>query len=278
MLLSPQNAAEMIVAAKSHGYLFYLPGSLGGKEGWTDAVHEELRALESEREIRFFGRYGLSLYPGDVANAIQSNRVQFAALNVGDVSNKSEIEARGIATICGLWFVSVDNFLTEDDQKTRPIIVPVGPPQIGRRAAIIVDLDGTLADSSHRRPYSATDDEIMSDSLIQHVANVVHFHRYFDHEVIYVTARGNEPNEIPATLKWLRMENMWEDNGSYHLFSRAVGDNRDDVIVKLEIFNESIRDKYNVRLVLDDRPKVVRMWTALGLPVLANQPYARGEF
>ncbi|NBU34805.1 hypothetical protein EBS40_09370 [bacterium] len=45
-------------------------------------------------------------------------------------------------------------------------------------------------------------------------------------------------------------------------------DDRDDRIVKKEIFDAWIKDRYNVKFVLDDRNRVVEMWRSLGLKVL----------
>jgi adenylate cyclase class IV len=53
---------------------------------------------------------------------------------------------------------------------------------------------------------------------------------------------------------------------SQKLFMRQAGDNRDDRIVKREIYEREIKGRYNVRFVLDDRNKVVALWRDLGLP------------
>jgi hypothetical protein len=47
---------------------------------------------------------------------------------------------------------------------------------------------------------------------------------------------------------------------------RGNDDNRCDSIVKEEIYNEYIKDKYNVLAVFDDRDRVVDMWRRIGLP------------
>ena len=44
---------------------------------------------------------------------------------------------------------------------------------------------------------------------------------------------------------------------------RKSGDNRKDTIIKKEIFNSEIRDKYYIDFVIDDRPCVIRMWKKL---------------
>lgn len=59
------------------------------------------------------------------------------------------------------------------------------------------------------------------------------------------------------------------------LFMREAGDNRSDQVVKLEIFDREIRERYNVVGVFDDRNKVVAMWRSLGLSVFQ---VADGDF
>ncbi|MCK9369791.1 hypothetical protein M0R04_07795 [Candidatus Dojkabacteria bacterium] len=49
---------------------------------------------------------------------------------------------------------------------------------------------------------------------------------------------------------------------------RKAGDNRDDTIVKREIFENEIKDKHYIKYVLDDRRKVVAMRRDLGLTCL----------
>jgi predicted kinase len=54
-----------------------------------------------------------------------------------------------------------------------------------------------------------------------------------------------------------------------HILMRYSNDNRSDHIVKQEILDEfcAVVGKENIAFVLDDRPKVVRMWKANGLTV-----------
>jgi hypothetical protein len=48
---------------------------------------------------------------------------------------------------------------------------------------------------------------------------------------------------------------------------RELGDSRPDAVVKQEMYEEYIKDKYNVLAVFDDRPSVVAFWRDLGLYV-----------
>jgi hypothetical protein len=51
-------------------------------------------------------------------------------------------------------------------------------------------------------------------------------------------------------------------------FQRDQGDRRIDSLVKAEILDRLILPRFDVRLVIDDRPQVVDMWRQRGLPVL----------
>ena len=59
------------------------------------------------------------------------------------------------------------------------------------------------------------------------------------------------------------------------LHMRRAGDARKDSVVKRELFDAHVRDRYNVRRVYDDRNQVVDMWRSLGLACLA---VAEGNF
>lgn len=121
---------------------------------------------------------------------------------------------------------------------------------------LIVDLDGTLALIGDRSPYAAEHCE--RDSLNKPVANFMDnwstLYREEERQIILMS--GRQELHRPQTEKWL------DDNEIVYdaLFMRATGDNRNDAIVKRELFDAHIRDKFDVYLVLDDRTKVVRMW------------------
>ena len=56
---------------------------------------------------------------------------------------------------------------------------------------------------------------------------------------------------------------------------RKTGDNRKDCVVKREIFDAEIKDKYYIKFILDDRNQVVDMWRKMGLTCLQ---VADGDF
>ena len=46
---------------------------------------------------------------------------------------------------------------------------------------------------------------------------------------------------------------------------READDYREDSIVKAEMYDKYVKDKYHINFVLDDRNQVVKMWREIGL-------------
>ena len=156
-----------------------------------------------------------------------------------------------------------------------------------KELAIIVDVDGTLADMKGiRGPFEW--DKVHLDKPHQDIIDMVRDFRSIigeeiweegeygellgtipKYKIIITTGRDGVCEE--ATRKWLK------DNGVPYddFYIRKAGDNRKDNIIKSEIYMDHIRPKYDVKFVIDDRNQVVDMWRALGLRVLQ---VAEGNF
>ena len=91
----------------------------------------------------------------------------------------------------------------------------------------------------------------------------------FKYDVIVMSGRDESCRK--DTEDWLIKHNIPYD----HLFMRPEGDMRKDNIVKHELFNEHVRDNFDVRFVLDDRQQVVDMWREMGITCLQVAP---GDF
>lgn len=153
----------------------------------------------------------------------------------------------------------------DEDQPTslRPYVAPEDKP-----AAVLVDIDGTLARMAGRGPYDL--DRVHEDEPVEHIVDLVGQLRRA-HHVIFMSGREDSCRE--QTEAWLAQHvgrGEWEP-----LHMRPAGDRRRDSIVKAELFDRHVRDEYNVRLVLDDRDQVVKMWRSLGLTCLQ---VAEGNF
>jgi len=75
---------------------------------------------------------------------------------------------------------------------------------------------------------------------------------------------GREDSCRNETIEWLKKYNIKYRS----LFMRKTGDDRNDAIIKREIYENEIKNKYNVAAVFDDRDRVVAMWRSLGLTCL----------
>jgi hypothetical protein len=127
--------------------------------------------------------------------------------------------------------------------------------------AIVCDLDGTLALLGERSPYDTG--RAMEDALNHPVANVIEVYSHqklFDTRLILLSGREEKYRRV--TEDWLKKHQII----SYEaLYLRPTGDRRKDYIVKQEIYNKNIHDKYDILFVLEDRDQVVKMWRGIGL-------------
>lgn len=127
-------------------------------------------------------------------------------------------------------------------------------------AAILCDIDGTLAHMSTRSPFEWK--KVGEDTLDYAVAHIL---TMYAKKVNIIMLSGRDSVCRPETEQWL------EHYGVYYneLYMRPEGDMRKDNIVKRELYEQHIAGKYNVLFVLDDRNQVVDMWrNELGLKVL----------
>lgn len=141
---------------------------------------------------------------------------------------------------------------------------------------IVCDIDGTLADLSHRKhfieePHKDWDSFYEAcdlDSPIIKICTLVNIIYSNGFGVIYVSGRRESTRS--KTLAWLNRYGL--PNGE--LFMRPDGDCRPDNEIKLEILKNNL-NKSRIWLVIDDRDKVVKMWRANGLTCLQ---VANGNF
>ncbi len=140
--------------------------------------------------------------------------------------------------------------------------------------AIIVDVDGTLAHITNRDPYDAS--RAMEDTLDDAVSNIVNMAYGHGYRVIVLTGRSSEHYKV--TQEWLEANGVNYDELYSRDAERDVNDKGEalaDTIVKRRLFDTHIKNRFNVKYVIDDRPSVCRMWRALGLKTLqVGDPHA----
>lgn len=176
--------------------------------------------------------------------------------------------------------VSVEDCIKRDAERSTPVgkdiierfyydywNAQIRLPNEGPRQAIILDIDGTTAHT--KIPYPAAyDRDYMMDDVDFAVRDLVNaLHSTHGYDIIVVT--GRDGKHKAATEAWLKLYGVHYD----HIFARPEGDSRDDAIIKSEIYEREIQGKFYIQFVLDDRPRVVRMWRArYGLKVLHVAP------
>ncbi|TJZ57424.1 polynucleotide kinase [Streptomyces piniterrae] len=141
-----------------------------------------------------------------------------------------------------------------DEPTVEPYVADLALP-----AAVMCDIDGTLAIRGERGPYdfSHCDEDLLNASVRGALCS---FRRADGDVIVLLSGRGEEHRE--KTEAWLRHHEVPYDE----LWMRAAGDGRRDDVVKAELFDRHVRRRFAVRVSLDDRDRVVAVWRRMGLP------------
>jgi predicted kinase len=128
--------------------------------------------------------------------------------------------------------------------------------------AIICDLDGTLAlyddQGNSARHY---DRDFINDKCNKIVLDVIN--RYcVDNKLIIFSGRNGK--YFQETQQWLALNKIYPDK----FVMREATDRRKDIVIKQEMYETHVKDKYNVKFCIDDRRQVIKLWQSLGLYVL----------
>jgi predicted kinase len=133
---------------------------------------------------------------------------------------------------------------------------------------IICDLDGTLSLMNGKRGAFEWK-KCIHDDINEPVKDILQ--RYSELSVPIYLFSGRSDVSKDETIQWLKNHSIGYDL----LDMRKDGDDRSDTIVKKEMYEKHVKDKYNVLFVLDDRAKIVEQWRSLGLTCLQ---VAEGNF
>lgn len=135
---------------------------------------------------------------------------------------------------------------------------------------IICDIDGTVADLTHRLHFVKGKDKPDWNSFFAHMhldtpksevlSQVARYARQEEATVIFVSARPE--NYRKETEEWITRH-----FSKSKIIMRPANDTREDQIVKEEIYDKYLKD-LNIVAVYDDRPRVIRMWKSKGLHVV----------
>jgi len=132
-------------------------------------------------------------------------------------------------------------------------------PDKTKPCAVIIDIDGTLADRGNRNPHDLK--RVSEDTLREYVYVIYKGFKLTNHKIIILS--GREDLCRKDTEEWLTKNNIEYDI----LLMRSEGDHRKDSFIKEELFWTFAND-FCIMCVVDDRPQVCRMWNDIGLNVI----------
>lgn len=151
-----------------------------------------------------------------------------------------------------------------------------------KQNAIICDLDGTLCNIDHRikyidgslgkkdwdRFYSECGNDKANEWCLHIINSFVSLRNVLtpSMKILFVTGRPEKIKDI--TIEWIGKHFERHFKNDYEIFMRKNNDFRKDCIIKKEIYEEHIKDKYDVLFCLEDRQQVVDMWRSLRLVCL----------
>jgi hypothetical protein len=127
--------------------------------------------------------------------------------------------------------------------------------------AVIVDIDAPVGPVGRRASDDAT--PCWRDDVAVLLQQLTHGH---GPQVIILTGRGEEQRDV--LLQWLTDKSVRHDD----VHMRRHGDTRRDDIVKLELFNDHVRHRFNVIAAFDHPDRLVMLWQRLGLLTCAVAP------
>jgi len=131
----------------------------------------------------------------------------------------------------------------------------------------IFDIDGTLADISHRlhhiqkddKDWDAFNDDCDKDAPYHRIIEMTHVMRDAGYHIVMCTGRSCRIEQ--KTMDWL---NEHEIPCSV-LLMRAAKDFRSDYVVKEEMLNLLLESGHDVHYAFEDRSQVVDMWREKGI-------------
>jgi len=141
-----------------------------------------------------------------------------------------------------------------------------------KQKAIIVDLDGTIANNDHRQHYILTKDgkkdwdsfnrnhyKDQPNHWCVHLMIAMQLQGY---NILIVSGRSDE--FFAGTQTWLERSGIPFDR----LLMRKKDDHRKDFEIKSDIYINDIFPHFEIEFCIDDRKQVVDFWRSIGLVCL----------
>lgn len=136
---------------------------------------------------------------------------------------------------------------------------------------IVFDIDGTLADLSHRLHWIQGEEKnwdkfyegVEQDKLIKPIADLFELYVWFlapGARVVCITGRPERTRE--ATLNWFVDKIGVKPD---EIYMRKDHDYRPDVEIKREWVEKLLKEGYEIQLAFEDRDRVVKMYRDMGI-------------
>jgi uncharacterized HAD superfamily protein len=136
---------------------------------------------------------------------------------------------------------------------------------------IIVDIDGTLANSKQRHELATNSDDtinwevlydynnVIEDKPIQYIIDSVKIWKQLGYKIVLFTSRPERIKE--ATQYWLNKYEIPYDE----LYMRSIEDHYiKDTELKLKMYNEFVDEE--VLFAIEDKKEIIDVWKRLGIP------------
>jgi hypothetical protein len=144
------------------------------------------------------------------------------------------------------------------------------------RKCFIIDIDGTIADGTHRQHYLQKEPRkwdaffkaCVDDTPIEHMwCLVTTLNEHW--QIVYVSGRSDLVRA--ETEAWLHKHAF----PSAPLYMRKQGDHTDDSQLKIQLLAQLRADGFDPIMAFDDRNRVVKAWREAGVPCAQ---VAEGDF
>jgi predicted kinase len=206
-------------------------------------------------------------------------------LNGKTMQSWKDLAAQTLGTkieIVDMTNVPVEECVMRDTQREKSVggtviknmALRYGLKTFSQGSVVLCDIDGTIADTTHRLHYVNPPEgekkdwkgffsEMASDPVRDDVRKILIQHYNEMKTIIFLSARPETYKDV--TLKWL------DDKGlgfAYTLIMRQSNDKRADIETKKDMLDKHFPDRGVIHTIIDDRPSVIRMWKEEGLNVV----------
>lgn len=140
-----------------------------------------------------------------------------------------------------------------------------------KRKSILIDIDGTLSNCSHREPYLKLEkplnrkffdvNEMEKDTLNEWCKNIIDQFKS-NYAIILLTGRQEKARKI--TENWLKKYDISYDL----LIMKRDDDFRKGNIYKEDVYNNVLSKEFEILFAIDDNDDVVKLWRSLGITCL----------